>query len=104
MSKYSTIVIILALATSLTWGQTRDKGKLMEYKNPFFDTIKEAVKAFEKGEEEEKLKFKLDFEGYDLPESREEFTQYWHNDPVAQGSSGMCWCYAAGNFQSGHQE
>ena len=92
---YGATITLLALTASLGGGQTRDKGKLIEYKNPFYDTIKEAVKSFEKGKEEPKLKFKMDFEGYDLPRSKDAFTQYWHNDPVAQGSSGMCWCYAA---------
>ena len=86
--RYLTTVMLLALTTHIAFGQSKDKGRLIEYKNPFLDSIKEAVKTFEKQAEEPKLKFKMDFEGYDLPESREEFTQYWHNDPVAQGSSG----------------
>ena len=93
--RYLTTVMLLALTTPIAFGQSKDKGRLIEYKNPFLDSIKEAVKTFEKQAEEPKLKFKMDFEGYDLPKSTDEFTKYWHNDPVAQGSSGMCWCYAA---------
>ena len=93
--RYLTTVMLLALTTPIALGQSKDKGRLIEYKNPFLDSIKEAVKTFEKQAEEPKLKFKMDFEDYDLPKSTDEFTQYWHNDPVAQGSSGMCWCYAA---------
>jgi len=89
-----TTIMILALSVSISLAQTRDKGKLMEYKNPFYKSIEKAIKEFEKEKEEPKLKFKMDFTGHDLPKSKAEFTQVWHNDPVAQGKSGMCWCYA----------
>ena len=88
------IIVILALSASTSLAQTRDTGKLMEYKNPFYKSIEEAIEAFEKKEDDPKLKFKMDFSNHDLPKSKDEFTQTWHNDPVAQGNSGMCWCYA----------
>jgi len=87
-------IMILAVSASMSLGQTRDKGKLVEYKNPFYKSIEKAIEAFEKEEEEPRLKFKMDFTGRDLPKSKAQFTQIWHNDPVAQGNSGMCWCYA----------
>ena len=40
-------VMILVLSTSMAFSQTRDKGKLIEYKNPFYDVIKEAVEGFD---------------------------------------------------------
>lgn len=88
------LVTILTVSVSVSLAQTKDKGKLMEYKNPFYKTIEKAIADFEKGEDKPRLKFKMDFEGHDLPKSKAEFTEIWHNDPVAQGNSGMCWCYA----------
>ena len=88
------VATILASSVSVSSAQNKDTGKLMEYKNPFYKTIEKAIADFEKSKDEPKLKFKMDFEGHDLPKSRAEFAQIWHNDPVAQGNSGMCWCYA----------
>ncbi|MCP4450522.1 MAG: peptidase C1 [Planctomycetes bacterium] len=90
----STVIMLLCLSVSVSLAQTRDTGKLMEYKNPFYKTIEKAIADFETDKDEPKLKFKMDFSGQDLPESTAEFTRIWHNDPVAQGNSGMCWCYA----------
>jgi len=92
------VIAILALTVSVSLAQTRDKGKLMKYKNPFYKSIEKAIEEFEKEKKDSKLKFKMDFTGRDLPESKAEFTQIWHNDPVAQGNSGMCWCYATTSF------
>ncbi|MCF7975936.1 MAG: C1 family peptidase [Phycisphaerae bacterium] len=88
------VAMLLILSASVSFAQTRDTGKLMEYENPFYKTIEKAIAEFEKKEQAPKLKFKMDFTGHDLPKTTAEFTQVWHNDPVAQGNSGMCWCYA----------
>ena len=73
----------------------KDKGKFVEKKNEFWDKIKYENKKYE---EDKKEKFILDFEGMDLPESIDEFKTYWHNDPISQGNSGMCWCYCTSSF------
>jgi bleomycin hydrolase len=73
----------------------KDKGKFVEKKNEFFDHIKSENKKFAK---EKKEIFILDFEGKDLPESKDEFKSYWYNDPISQGNSGMCWCYCTTSF------
>ena len=73
----------------------RDKGKFVERTNEFWDTIKYEN---EKYSEEDKERFILDFEGMDLPESLDEFTTFWHNEPISQGNSGMCWCFSTTSF------
>lgn len=76
----------------------RDKGKLIEYENEFWDAIKESAEKFREKEDETKKSFKMDFSGCVLPKSKDEFTTYWHNDPISQGWTGTCWCFAATSY------
>jgi hypothetical protein len=75
--------IILFLATSFLFAQApkKDKGKFVEKKNDFWDKIEYENKKFAEGEKE---RFIVDFEGMDLPKSKDEFKTYWHNDPLSQ--------------------
>ena len=72
----------------------KDKGKIIESKNEFWDEIKKSVEDFEKDEDKPRKKMVMDFSGYDFPKSVKDFKTQWHNDPVSQGWSGMCWCYS----------
>ncbi len=76
----------------------KDKGEVIEYKNEFWEKIKKSCEEYAKEEEEPRKVFRMDYSGYDLPQSTEEFERIWHNDPVAQGWSGMCWNYCAASF------
>ncbi len=92
---FCSALLNIMLASSTTYAQKdRDVGEMIEYKNEFWEKIKESVKDFEKEEEEPNLRFKMDFSDYDLPDTTTEFKSRWHNDPVKQGWSGMCWCYS----------
>ena len=84
-----TTLFIISFGFSQT--PAKDKGQFITPKNEFWDEIKESVEEFEKPKEEENKVFKMDFSGYNLPKSKEEFTQFWHNPPLSQGWSGMCW-------------
>ena len=75
----------------------KHKGKFIEKKNEFWDKIEYENKKFAKGK---KKIFILDFKGMDLPKSKDEFKSVWHNDPVAQGNSGMCWCFSTTSFMN----
>ncbi len=72
-----------------------DKGLFVENKNEFLDQIEYKNKKYSEGGKE---RFIMDFEGMDLPRSPEEFTTYWHNDPISQGNSGTCWCFCTTSF------
>ncbi|MFH1052532.1 MAG: C1 family peptidase [bacterium] len=85
------LVIVLSSSLFLAQEPKKDKGKFVTPKNEFWNEIKEAVEDFESPDEEETKTFKMDFSGYQLPKSVSEFTQYWHNEPISQGWSGMCW-------------
>ncbi len=73
----------------------RDTGKFVEKKNAFRDKIKYENEKYSLSEKE---KFIMDFQGTHLPGSKEEFETFWHNEPVSQGNSGMCWCYSTTSF------
>lgn len=90
-----TLVLFLTTNVSMAFAQTHDKGKFIEYKNPFLKQINEGIAKFEAKKQEPKLSFKMDFTGRDLPKSVDQFTKYWYNAPVSQGNSGMCWCFSA---------
>jgi bleomycin hydrolase len=91
------ILLITALLTQLTFAQTpkKDTGKFVEKKNEFWDKIDYENRIYDK---DEKDKFIMNFDGMDLPKSKDEFKTYWHNDPISQGNSGMCWCFCTTSF------
>ncbi len=100
----SIILVVVCCLTAATFNALlaqqpkRDVGHFEEYKNEFYDSIKTESDRYLEEAEEPREKFTMDFSGYDLPESTKEFTQYWHNAPISQGWSGMCWCFAATSF------
>ncbi len=75
--------------------QRKDKGVMIEYKNPFWEDIKKGVEEFEKKEAPKRKEFKMDFSELDIPKSKDEFEQVWHNEPISQGWTGTCWSYSA---------
>ncbi len=91
----SFILVLLISLVLLAQTPNKDKGTFVEKKNEFWDHIQKENEKFAEGED---IKFILDFEGMDLPQSKDEFKTYWHNDPVSQGNSGMCWCYSTTSF------
>ena len=40
----------------------------------------------------------VDFSTFNPPKTIDEFTRYWHNKPVSQANSGMCWCFSATSY------
>ena len=93
----SSLFVVSFLMVQLLFAQVpkKDKGKFVEKKNEFWDKIKNENEKFAKDEKE---KFILDFEGLDIPTSKDEFISYRHNDPISQGNSGMCWCFCSTSF------
>ena len=60
--------------------------------------IRERYSKKKKTERENSKRLRFDFSNVDKPESLKEFTKFFHFDPVAQYSSGMCWCFSATSF------
>ncbi|MFH1322182.1 MAG: C1 family peptidase [Bacteroidota bacterium] len=99
MNKKTALILLSCLIGSSTYSQDdkRDKGQYMEYENEFYEEI---LKSFEEdaSKKEPGKIFKMDQEGLVVPKSVDEFTRFWCNDPVSQGRTGMCWCYATISF------
>ncbi len=92
--------IALVLAFNIMFGQSerRDTAEFKVLKNEFWDSIKTSLDKFYKGESTPKETLSVDFSAFNPPKSVGEFTQYWHNPPVSQGNSGMCWCFSTTSF------
>lgn len=94
------LAICSLLSVSFAFPQTekRDKAVYVEPRSEFWDSIKTEVKRFEKKEQPRGRIFQMDFSTVAAPTSVSDFKQYWHNKPVSQAISGMCWCFSATSF------
>lgn len=97
------LTFFLIMAYVLTQQQSvaqdaRNKGNLRVYKNEFLKEIENASKEYFEEKKEPKKTFKVDFTELDLPKSKDEFTHYWHNDPLSQGLTGTCWSFSTTSF------
>lgn len=94
------LIAIFLISCSNLFAQApkRDKAKLIEYKNEFWEKIEKTAKEFATPKKEIHKKFKMDYKGYDLPKSTKEFKQYWHNPPISQGWTGTCWDFSTTSF------
>ena len=94
-----TILIAFFLLNSLLAQEEKNKGVFQEEKDGFYkNEIEKSLDDFNAPEKEKKKEFKLDFTGMDLPKSKDEFTSFWHTDPVSQGRTGTCWCFSTTSF------
>ncbi len=93
-------LILLVLIQFVCQAQPmRDKGIFKDYKNEFWEEIKKSLEDYEKkNQPPPKKSFRMDFSGYDLPKSIDEFKYQPHLEPVSQGNTGTCWAYAATSF------
>ena len=78
-------------------GQTterRDTAAFVVPKNEFMDSVSKSLDQFYQKDTAKKPILRVDFSKIDAPLEISEFTQYWHNGPVSQAKSGMCWCFS----------
>lgn len=100
----NTRLLIFIIATFLLAGQAYsqkqkpDKGKFVKHTSMYWEKIKKSSDEFNKKDEKEKLSFKMDFEQYELPKSIDQFKKVWYNEPISQGWTGTCWCFAGTSF------
>lgn len=94
-----TLLIIFSFQLLINAQVEKNKGTFVEEKDGFYkNEILKSINEFNNPEKEKKKEFKLDFSGMDLPKSKDEFTSYWHNDPVSQGRTGTCWCFSTTSY------
>ncbi len=92
------LLLIISIISVQAQNQIRHKGKFVEPKNEFWDSIKVSIDNFEKKEKPKKKRFILDFSDIKVPDNLSLFKQSWHLPPVQQGATGTCWSFAATSF------
>lgn len=58
------------------------------------DSITARLERAKKPADKDKQYMMLDFAKVPAPKLTSEFTTVWHQPPIMQGRSGMCWCYS----------
>lgn len=91
-------LFILLVVNPAMAQKTQDKGAFVPYGNPFYSEIKKGIEKYNKGESEPRQSFKMDYSNKLIPKSTDEFTTVWCNDPLSQGRTGTCWCFATSSF------
>jgi bleomycin hydrolase len=102
MNKIASLFLIMALllcAGASFAQQKKDKASFREYKNEFWGEISKSIEDYNKTDQAPAKKtFKMDFEGLDIPKSKDDFKLTKHLEPVSQGNTGTCWCFSATSF------
>jgi len=82
--------------------QAQNDHLIYKEKKPGFyqDSILAGIKAFNEHQHITKpgIYLSLDFSQHKFPTDPNKYQQYWHNDPVSQGATGTCWCFASTSF------
>jgi len=98
MKRILSFAILITIGGSAIGQSEKDKASFIPSENKFYAEIKKEVTNFNKPEKSAKTRFKMDVSGKDLPKSVSEFETVWCNDPVSQGNTFTCWCYATASF------
>jgi bleomycin hydrolase len=94
------IIVTCFILSSMLTAQTehRDKAVFTESKNEFIDSVRTSLDTFYTKKEPVQKSLHPDFSLIDAPKSVVEFKQQWHNPPISQAISGMCWCFSTTSF------
>jgi bleomycin hydrolase len=100
IKKFIFIVVAVLVSTAQLFAQPerRDKAVFKESKSEFWDSIQTTLGKFYKKDSTANKKLRVDFSQFNPPKSVDEFTKYWHNKPISQAVSGMCWCFSTTSF------
>jgi len=100
MRKVMLTIVILFFYAALTNAQIErhDRAVFIESKNEFIDSVNKALEKFSKKNTVVQKIISLDFSQYNPPKAMEEFKGYWHNKPISQAISGMCWCFSTTSY------
>ena len=94
-----TILLIIFINFAIfSQDQQKDKGKFTDYKNEFWEKIEKSADEFNDKKPDAKETFKMDFSGYDLPTSVDQFDKQWHTPPISQGWTGTCWAFSTTSY------
>lgn len=78
----------------------KEKGIFENYTNGFYENeiLRDVQVNDEPIVDKEQKYFKVDFSGITFPNDKNFYKEIWHQQPVCQGNSGTCWCYATTSF------
>lgn len=95
--KYLLVLTFIVLFTNISdcKEQKEDTLRFIEYNNPFWEEVMKSSKEFNKAPEKQNKSLKMDFTGIDMPKTIGDFTLIWHNDPVPQAWTNICWSFCA---------
>jgi bleomycin hydrolase len=100
MKSKSILTVFLIITFSLmipAQEKNHDKGIFVKKHPRFYDEILKALNDTDEIDENE-LEYKVVADGKDFPQSIEEFTKYWYNEPISQGRTGTCWSFSTTSF------
>jgi len=103
MKKKYTYLAVFMILGFLAYGQqpASNKGIFKSYEPGYFqNTILKGIDEYQStvAPPRSKPTFKADPAEFKVPESKNDFKTYWHNDPVSQGNTNTCWCFSANSF------
>jgi bleomycin hydrolase len=93
----SLLMLAGVLQTGAAQPTQRDTIVFTAPKPGYYETIKAEAEKFAKPAVPEKKQLRPDFTMFHAP-AREEFKEVWHNPPISQGLSGMCWCFSTTSY------
>ena len=76
----------------------QDKAVFVVPHSEFMDSINTTLTKYYKKDSPKKKTLLMDFSAVKAPASPDEFKQSWHNPPISQALSGMCWCFSTTSF------
>ncbi|MFZ4399082.1 MAG: C1 family peptidase [Bacteroidales bacterium] len=81
--------------------EKRDKAIYTEKKAGYYQNV--LLKSYEEDNKrnlflEEAKVFSVDFSSTSFPTDTSDYTKFWHNNPLNQGLTGTCWCFAGTSF------
>lgn len=94
MSHLKTLSLIFLLSSVLV---AQDNAKFVESKPGFYSHILEEIDKYE-NQTNETNSFQVDLSGMEIPTSLDQFTTYWHQEPISQGNTGTCWSFSTTSF------
>ena len=97
------ILLLACIATLLAFAQQpkHDKGVFKTYEPGYFqNSILKGIESYDSTRETPKSKktFKANPAEFDIPTSKGDFKQFWHNDPISQGNTNTCWSFSTNSF------
>ena len=98
------VLILISMFVFSCQQKVKDTGEFREKEKGFYDNVikqdgeKNNEENEDKEKEDDKKEFKANLDNFNPPKSIEEFTYQWHNAPISQGNSGMCWSFSTTSY------